>query len=139
MTDISTYEAKQSRETRENRKFVEDTNGDVAVRTLTEVIGAIEGSFAPSGLKNAGRVTVVQVNSSTWTALPLVPLTDRNAMSVQNESDIKVKINYSDSVSGFEGMTIYGSGERYYDVKDTITLYGKCETGTVDLNVEELS
>ena len=45
------------------------------------------------------------LNSSSWTALPSTPLTDRNAIAVQNESGINIKLNYDNNVVGYVGMT----------------------------------
>lgn len=94
-----------------------------------------------TGLRVAGRVTIVALNSSTWTALPTTALSNRNAVAIQNEdTSIKVKVNYSNSVSGFTGMTIFpNGGERQYNISDNIILYAKCESGTVNVTVEELS
>jgi len=121
--------------TRENEKFKE-VGGEVAVNVTSSTIS---GSFSASGLFNAGRVTEVSLNSSTWTALPATALTDRNAISIQNVSDKSVKVNYDNAVSGFVGMLIPVNGERAYDIQDSIIVYGKCDSGTATVNVEELS
>lgn len=99
------------------------------------------GEFATSGLKTSGIHTKVLVNSTSWTALPSNPLLDRNAIAIQNNDEsINVKVNYDNTVSGFEGMTIRkNGGERQYDIKDTIIIYAKAESGSVHLDVEELS
>lgn len=111
-----------------------------AVQKLRVFLDTITAEFFPSGLKNAGKFTEVEINSSTWTALPATPLTDRNAMAIQNNSNTNVKVNYDNSVSGYEGMTISKrGGERQYDIKDSIVIYAKSESGTVTLDVEELS
>ena len=102
----------------------------------------IEGEFesVPSGLRNGGRHTIVSVNNTSWTALPASALTDRNAIAIQNNSDQDVKVNYDNTVAGYEGMTIRSrGGERQYDIKDTIVIYAKSKTGTVNLDIEELS
>lgn len=93
----------------------------------------------PSGLRNGGRITEVTINSTAWTALPPTPLTARNALAVQNYSGQTVKINYSSSIAGFVGIIVPDQSERQYDITETIVVYGKCESGSVSLIVEEIS
>lgn len=122
---------------REHQKFVDIAPGETAVRVSGE---NFSGSFSVTGLKVGGVHTVVSINSSSWTALPATALANRNAIAIQNESDTLVKINFSNSVSGFEGMAILpNGGERQYDIQDNIFIYGKCQSGTVSLNVEEIA
>ena len=122
---------------RENQKFTETDGGDVAVR----VRGSnFSGTFTVSGLSVGGRVTEVALNAITWTALPATPLANRNAMAIQNESGIDIKLNYSSGVSGYVGVTVSGAnGERQYDISDEIILYGKSASGTPTITVEELA
>lgn len=112
-----------------------------AVSKLRVFLDNFVAEFVPSGLKNAGRHTEVTVNDSSWTALPATPLTDRNAIAIQNNNKFNIKINYSNSVTGYVGMTIRGNGgERQYDIKDTIVIYAKAESGkSGTIDVEELS
>lgn len=127
----------QTIEDRQYKSFVEI---DGIWYRRTQVSGSVEGSFAPSGLKNGGAVTEVTLNDSTWTALPGTSLTDRNAIAIQNLSGNEIKINYDNGVSGYVGMTIPDGGERQYDLTDAITIYGKAESGaTPTITVEELS
>ena len=95
-------------------------------------------NFTISGLQTAGRHQLVSINDSGWTALPATALADRNAISIQNNTGVDVKINYTTSV-GYVGMLIKPNGERSYDIKETIILYARSATGTVSLDVEELS
>jgi hypothetical protein len=120
-------------EGREYGKFDTNDEGEVVVRTTAT------GEFTFSGLKTGGKVTEVTLNSSTWTALPATPLTNRNAISIQNRSGIEIKINYDNGVSGYEGVIIPNNGERFYDITDTIVMYAKSTTGTPTINVEELA
>jgi hypothetical protein len=120
---------------REYQKFVE-SGGAPAVR----VFGSnISGNFTPQGLTTAGRVTVVSINNSTWTALPATALTNRNQINVQNNSGESIKLNYDNTTVGFVGMIIRNGGERQYSITDDIVLYAMSETNTVDIEVEELS
>ena len=86
-----------------------------------------------------GRITEVSVNDSTWTALPTTALASRNALTVQNQSDREIKVNYDNTESGYVGIIIASGGERYYDIADAVTLYAKSESGTVTIAIEELA
>lgn len=93
----------------------------------------------PNGLRVAGRVSVVNLNANTWTALPASPLSQRNAISIQNLSGQPIKVNYSASIGGFVGITIADQSERNYNITDAIILYAKSQSGTAQIIVEELS
>ncbi len=118
---------------REVQKFTE-LNGEVAVRTTAT------GNFVFSGLSIGGRITEVTIDDVSWTALPPTPLTNRNAMSIQNVSGFEIKVNYVDNV-GYIGMVIPNNNERYYDIKDSIIMYARAQSGSgsVIINVEELA
>lgn len=122
---------------REYQKFVDVAPGETAVRVSGE---NFSGNFSVSGLKTGGLHTVVTLNSTTWTALPATPLADRNAISIQNESATAVKLNFNGAAAGFIGTTIFpNGGERQYDIKDDILVYGKCQSGSVQVTVEEIA
>lgn len=125
---------------REFDKFVADSQGDTAVRTVV-TDGSFNVDAVPSGLRNAGRHTEVTVIDTGWTALPATPLSDRNAISIQNNTNFDIKINYDNSVIGYFGMTIRSGEERSYDIKDTIVIYGRVENGagSAVIDIEELS
>jgi len=108
------------------------------VQKLRVFLDNFVGEFSPSGLKNAGRVQLITLSNTSWTALPATPLVDRNAISVQNNTTSEIKINYTTGV-GYVGMTIPVGGERSYDIKDTIVIYARAKTGTPIVEVEELS
>lgn len=139
MSEDKAYHDKQSVADRELRKFTQDENGDVAVNTVSKILGSIQADLTPSGLRNGGKITEVTLGDSTWTALPAIPLSDRNAMSIQNLSDVDIKINYDINVSGYVGIEIKSGFERYYDIKDTIIIYGRSKSGAAKVVVEELS
>ncbi len=126
--------------TLEKAKFLETSANETAVRVaIAAGEGGVTGEFTPSGLKIAGRVSIVNVNDTTWTALPATALTDRNAISIINRSGQQVKINYSASVSGYVGVPIDNGSERFYDISDSIVVYCKSQTGSAELIVEELA
>lgn len=95
----------------------------------------------PGGLRIAGRISVVSVNDTTWTAMPPVPLVNRNAIRIQNQSAIELKLQYDPLTVGYVGLKIPAGCETYYDITEAIPLYVKCITGAgpVDIIVEELS
>lgn len=121
---------------REFQKFEDVEPGKTAVRVTAQ---NFSGNFAPSGLRNAGRVTIVTINSATWTELPPTALTDRNAIAIQNLSGQEIKINFDDSVAGYVGIVVSDGSERAYDITDDIKIYAKSNSGTAVLNIEEIS
>jgi len=100
----------------------------------------INAAFSPQGLQNEGRHTEVTINDSGWTALPSIPLNDRNAIAVQNFSGFEMKYNYA-TVGSYAGMRIIDRANRELDIKDDIILYGRAEpgAGSVVVDVEEVS
>lgn len=124
--------------TREYEKFEEVDPNLVAVRV--KMAGGY-AQFSPSGLRNGGRHSIVTINDTTWTPVPAVPLTDRNALSIQNISGVEIKLNYADDIAGYVGVLIPAGAERQYDITDAIVLYLKSfpGSGSVDISIEELS
>lgn len=123
--------------TLEVEKFKEcpDEPGKPAVRTT--MCGT--AAFTPSGLRNGGKITIVSVSDSAWTALPASALANRNALSIQNRSDVEIKIQYDNTTVGYVGVAIPPKGERYYDITDAIVIYARSSSGTVDVTAEEIS
>lgn len=122
-------------EDREFGKFLLDEDGKVVVRTS----GSVSGEISASGLKNEGRITIVSINSTSWTPLPAAALVGRNAMGIQNTSGVIIKYNYDPAISGFVGVIIAPSGERFMDITDNIVIYARSQSGTVEITVEEIS
>lgn len=120
---------------------VDPNDSSKSIQKLRVFLDNFTAEFSPSGLKNEGRHSEITVNDSSWTALPSSALGDRNAMAIQNNSTVSnVKVNYDNTVPTYTGMTIRkNGGERQYDIKETIVIYAKAETGTVTLDIEELS
>jgi hypothetical protein len=92
-----------------------------------------------SGLRIAGRISEVELNDTTWTALPPTPLSKRNALSIQNTSGVNIKINYNNTEVGYFGVQIATGLERFYDLTDEIQIYAKAQAGTPRIIIEELS
>lgn len=98
-----------------------------------------QGEFRPSGLTIGGKITLVTINDSTWSALPTTALTNRNAICIQNRSGQEIKINYDNTVVGYVGVVLPDKGERYYDISDSIVIYAKSSSGTANVTVEEIA
>jgi hypothetical protein len=99
----------------------------------------INGSVAQAGLNIGGKVTEVILNDTGWTALPPVPLANRNSIQIQNFSGVDIKINYTaENVSDF-GVFLRDSSERIYMIKDSIILYGRSSLGNASVIVEEIA
>jgi hypothetical protein len=121
----------------EKAKFFTDTLGYVRVRT------SAEGTFTPTGLKNALKVTN-QIVTDVVTPIPIVPLSNRNAMSLYNKGQFPIYIGNSDVTSSideeFEGWIIDANGYMSYDITDNIVLYAVTDPGKSSrLKIKELS
>lgn len=92
-----------------------------------------------SGLRNGGLITEQGINAVTWTALPTVNLVGRNAICIQNNSVVEIKMNYRSNVVGYVGIVIPAQSERFYDITDAISIYAKASAGTPTITVEEIS
>ena len=101
----------------------------------------ITGTLKVSGLTIGGRVSVVTINDSSWTPLPLVPLDQRNALGIQNSSGVEIKLQYDNTVASYTGVKMGIEAERYYDIQDTIPVYAKASpgSGTVQIVIEEIA
>lgn len=95
---------------------------------------------SPSGLKSGGKNTWVDVNDTTWTALPPSPLSGRNSMMLQNNSNVDIWLNFDNTVVGFTGSALLRSGSDFpLDITDTIFYYAKSSVGTVTVYVQEIA
>lgn len=99
----------------------------------------VTGTFTVQGLNIAGKDTAVTLNAATWTALPATPLTNRNAIRIQNQSGIEIKTNFDNTTVGYVGIIIAPNGSDAYDIKDNIIIYAKSASGTPTIMVEEVS
>lgn len=121
--------------------FINDSGGNVA-RNVT-FSGGI--SAVPSGLRNDFKITTMDV-TDTQTAIPVTPLTDRNAMSIFNMSTTdtlyigKTGVT-ADAVLGNTSGWEIGPQESFNsDVKDTIVFYAIAATGkTIRVKIMEIS
>ena len=120
---------------REKDKFTLNDDGDTAVRT----VGNLTGELVPAGVQIAGKITIVTVNQTTWTAIPSTPLADRKALHIQNQSDEEIKYNYDDTVVGYVGIIVPSGGSAYIDLANDIEIYVKSSASSVDIAAEEIS
>jgi hypothetical protein len=125
---------------REFQKFEDDPLGGTRIKVSS--VGTVTGTFTPSGLITAGKHSFVTVNSTGWTKLPSTPLTGRNGLAIMNYSSIDVMLRY---VEGIADLTYRGTllpangGIKFYDIKNTIEIYGMSASGNPVVTVEEIS
>lgn len=93
----------------------------------------------PAGLRTAGKITEITVDSTSWTALPLSALTDRNGLGVQNVGNKQIKLNFDNTEPGYVGWIINSGGETFIDVTDAVVVYAKADSGNQLLIVMEVS
>jgi len=122
------------------QSFVNDDQGHVARNVQ---IGG--GNVTPGGVRNAIRNSVIQITDSA-TAIPITALSPRNSYTLHNKSDEDtIYIGNSDVTAD----TVVGSNTSGYeldpgsrlnvDIAETVTLYGRCESGkSAILKVMEL-
>lgn len=122
---------------REYEKFDLNDAGEVVVRTTLS--GEVSGEFSPTGLRISGKVTEVVLSDTAWTALPPVPLVNRNAINIQNYSGTQIKLNFNPTIPTYTGVIVNDQSERNYDIKDTILIYAKAEIGNPVVIIEEVS
>ena len=125
----------------DKNSFINDSGGNVA-RNVT-FSGGI--STVPSGLRNDFKITTMDI-TDTETAIPVTPLTDRNAMSIFNMSTTdtlyigKTGVVASDAIGVTSGWEIGPQESFNSDVKDTIIFYGIAASGkTIRLKIMEIS
>jgi hypothetical protein len=101
---------------------------------------AVTGTFTPSGLRIAGKVSEVLLSTTSWTALPPSgALSNRNAINIQNYSGDEIKLNFDPLEPGYVGIYLNDQSERNYDIKDSIQIYAKAKTGGAVITIEEIS
>lgn len=122
-----------------------DPNGNlqaVKIDSAGELI--TNGTAVPAGLRTAGRITTMLVGTSA-TELPAVALTNRNALSVTNLSNVTLYIGFSaavtaDSVVGLNSGWEIGPNEGFnIDITNNIPIYGIVASGSITIKVMELS
>lgn len=119
------------------RKLVVDAQN----RLKAVIDGAIQGSVTFQGLSTEGKVTLVNLTATAWTALPATALANRNSIVFQNQSDNgkAILLNYTNSAPANEGIRIEDGGFRSLAIRPGIIVYGRMTTGTGVCAVEELA
>lgn len=116
---------------------------DVSIAGST---GSITGEFTPTGLKVEGKVTTMLV-TDTVTAIPLLPLSERNSISLTNLSTIDtLYVGFHTGITADQALGTtagweVGPQEGFnLDIQDDVILYGITETGkTIKIKVMELA
>ena len=93
----------------------------------------------PSGLTIGGIITQVTLSDTIWTAVPSAAFSNRNGLGIQNESNIKIKVNFDNTEPGFIGWTVNAGGELFVDITESVLLYAKSESGSPTLTVMEVA
>jgi len=109
------------------------------IGSATTITGEVTGSFRPAGLTIGGRLSFVTLSDSSWTALPVAALANRNAISIQNTSGVEIKLDYVNTEPTFKGLTVGSGNERFYSISDSIIIYAKAASGTPEILIEELA
>jgi len=120
---------------------LKDAERNSFVETVDGPARRVEGnlSIKPSGLNVGGVITEITLNSGSWTALPTTALTNRNAIAIQNNSGIEIKLNYDNLEPTYLGIVLADGNERSYDITDSIVIYAKASSGTPVIVVEEIA
>lgn len=125
---------------REHSKFIDSPTR--AEESAVEVVIGNPDDISSGGSSIphvAGVITEMSINASTWTKIPVNSLENRRSVAVQNFTGDEIKLNYSDSISGYVGVVVKDKNERFYDMSPPIELYAKSISGTVTIIVEELA
>lgn len=104
-------------------------------------VGSLTGSVTAEVISpiGSGRVTVVALNNTAWTALPGTPLANRQGLAVQNLSGDNVLLNWSNAAAPTSHIFLASGAERFYQAKDTAILYGRLQNNASgDVHIEEL-
>lgn len=100
------------------------------------------GSFTPSGLKTAGKTTMLTISNDQWYEVPASPLTGRNNVELQNPSTSALDViwNYDNTKPLTEGIRTPPGGSRSIAITNGIPVYVTLSgVGPVVVAVEELS
>jgi hypothetical protein len=111
------------------KKLITDANGSLVTNSNIQPLAA------------SGKITIVSLSSSSWTALPSTALNGRKSVSIQNQSDNGniVLINFSSSAPGTDGFRIDDGGTRSFMVGGSLVVYGRMKSGSGSVAVEEIA
>lgn len=148
---------KLTRQDREHRSY-RDAENNQTVQAV-EVDGAIEGSFAPSGLKNGGQDTLITITDSAWIKLERSATTnpigsgiisERNSLKVTNKGTVNIATTINEDPNGnsqaYEvGDVIYPNNSQFLDVADEkpngdpINIWVRSSSGNVIVFFREIA
>lgn len=97
------------------------------------------GILQIQGVSIQGRIQQLTVTDAAWVAAPLVPLTDRNSLIVQNNSNRVLLWNYTNNPAVTIGFQIPANGFREIVISDNVQVYLRTTSGTATVIVEELA
>ena len=124
---------------REYNKFAENTSGETAVRTISE------GDFNLSGLRNGFIITTLEVGT-TPSKVPATAQTNRNSIIIYNTDTTQTlylgPTNLVEANSDIGTTAGWAIAPRSYfstDVTDAIDFWGVVSSGTVKVQVMEVS
>lgn len=119
--------------------------GNELTNQSVEIDGAVEGSFSPSGLRTAFKITTMNV-TDTASAMPASPLTDRNALVIHNLDTLETLYLGNSGVTADRtlgtdaGYEIQPGSFFNFDITDDIIIYGIAESGkTIKIKVLEIA
>lgn len=128
----------------EKYKFIIDSDGLVRIRTQTSIDGAVEGSFAPSGLKSGGQDKYYIAKDDKWYKLAdeIGVLSPRNSLRIQNqgEVDLLTTLNQDPNLTNQAfGIKVFAGGSDFLDITDDINSYWvKSTSGDLPLIIREI-
>lgn len=82
-----------------------------------------------AGSSTLGDDGEVDLNATTWTAIPVSAANGQQSISLQNQSDSKMKFSFNQP-DGFVGYEVLPGNTVVYDITEDIIVYGKSESGT---------
>jgi len=98
-----------------------------------------KGTLTPSGLTTGGLDTLIALSDSAWTALPSSPLSGRNSIQIQNQSDVDIKTKFVNTGDYSVGCIVSAGGSQFYDITDSILIYGRSSSGSANVLVREIA
>ena len=120
-------------------KIISRENAIVAGTKYAKEIFAIKGCRAKiitnDGTKIKPNQDIIEITVNAEKILTC----DRNALNIQNNSGIEIKINYVNTIATYTGIAIADGSERYYDITESIIIYAKAQSGTPKIVVEEIA
>ena len=125
--------------------FINNTAGEVARNVVAEIIGAIAGTFTPTGAQVLLNTAELTISSTAWTEIILEKAT-RNGLNIQNRSSTEDNGISDIFTSGLNtdvstpipiGAKVPQGGERQYAIS-AVSIYVKAKSGTPTITIEAI-